>query len=61
MKRIIGWVLITLFFAAIYAGIATAYAVSGCHWAVVVFVPLAPFVCAALFIAFCQLVAWLLD
>lgn len=60
MKRVIGWALLILFFAALYAGFAAILAISQYHWAVVVFVPLCPFVGATLLVAFSELISWLL-
>ena len=61
MKKIIGYILLALFFALIYVGETLIFVFNNCHWAVITFAPLGTFVVAALIIGFATLVAWLID
>lgn len=61
MKKIIGYILLALFFILFYAGETLIFVLGDCHWAVIAFVPLGTFVGAALIIGFIELVARLID
>lgn len=61
MKRVLGYILLALFFVLLYAGETLIFVLGKCHWAVIVFVPLGTFVVAALMIGFVQLVTYLID
>ena len=61
MKRIIGYILLALFFILLYAGETLIFILGDCHWAVIAFAPLGTFVGAALIIGFVTLVVWLID
>lgn len=61
MKKIIGYILLALFFALVYAGETLIFILGDCHWAVIVFAPLGTFVGAGFIIGFTELVMWLID
>lgn len=61
MKKIIGYILLALFFVFLYVGETLIFILGDCHWAVIAFAPLGTFVGAALFIGFMALVKWLID
>ena len=61
MKKIIGCILLALFFVLLYAGETLVFILGDCHWAVIVLAPLGTFVGAALIIGFMALVEWLID
>lgn len=60
MRKIIGYILLALFFILLYAGETLIFILSDCHWAVMIFAPLGTFVGAALIIGFMALVEWLI-
>lgn len=59
MKKIIGYILLALFFVFLYAGETFIFILGDCHWAVIAFAPLGTFVVAAFGVGFMELVAWL--
>ena len=61
MKKIIGYILLALFFGLLYAGETLIFILGDCHWAVIAFAPLGTFVGAALIVGFAALVEWLND
>jgi hypothetical protein len=61
MKKIIGYILLALFFVFLYAGETLIFILGDCHWAVIAFAPLGTFVGAALIVGFMALVEWLID
>ena len=61
MKRVLGYILLALFFALLYAGETVVFVLGNCHWAIIVFAPLGTFVGAALMIGFVKLVTYLTD
>lgn len=61
MKKIIGYILLALFFALLYVGETLIFILGDCHWAVIAFAPLGTFVGAALIIGFMALAKWLID
>ena len=61
MKKIIGYILLALFFALLYVGETLIFILGDCHWAVIAFAPLCTFVGATLIIGFMALVEWLID
>ena len=61
MKKIIGYILLALFFALLYVGETLLFILGDCHWAVIAFAPLGTFVGAALIIGLMELVEWLID
>lgn len=60
MKKIIGYILLALFFALLYVGETLIFILGDCHWAVIAFAPLGTFVGAALIVGFMALVEWLI-
>jgi hypothetical protein len=61
MKKIIGYILLALFFILLYAGETLIFILGDCNWAVIAFAPLGTFVGAALIVGFAELVEWLID
>ena len=61
MKKIIGCILLALFFVFLYAGETLIFILGDCHWAVIAFAPFGTFVGAALIVGFMALVKWLID
>lgn len=61
MKKIIGYILLALFFVILYAGETLIFILGDCHWAVIAFAPLGTFAGAALMVGFMELVGWLID
>ena len=61
MKKIIGYILLALFFALLYVGETLIFISGDCHWAVIAFAPLGTFAGAALIVGFMALVEWLID
>ena len=61
MKKIIGHILLALFFVFIYACEKLIFILGDCHWAVIAFAPLGTFVVAALIVGFMALVEHLID
>ena len=59
MKKIIGYILLALFFALFYVGETLIFILGDCHWTVIAFAPLGTFVGATLIIGFVALVEWL--
>ena len=44
MKKIIGYILLALFFVFLYVGETLIFILGDCHWAVIAFAPLGTFV-----------------
>ena len=61
MKKIIGCILLALFFILLYAGETLIFILGDCHWAVIAFAPLGTFVGAALIVGFMALVGRLIS
>ena len=61
MKKIIGYILLALFFILFYAGETLIFVLGDCHWAVIAFAPPGTFVVAALIVGFMALVERLID
>ena len=61
MKKIIGYILLVLFFALLYVGETLFFILGDYHWAVIAFVPLGTFAGTALLVGFMALVKWLFD
>ena len=61
MKKIIGYILLALFFILLYAGETLIFILGDCHWAIIAFAPLGTFVGAALIVGFMALVEWLIS
>lgn len=61
MKKIIGYILLALFFVLLYAGETLIFILGDCHWAVIAFAPLGTFAGAALVVGFTELVEWLIN
>ena len=61
MKKIIGYILLALFFILLYVGETLIFILGDCHWAVIAFAPLGTFVGATLIIGFMKLVERLID
>ena len=61
MKKIIGYILLALFFALFYVGETLIFILGDCHWAVIAFVPFGTFAGTALLVGFMALVEWLID
>lgn len=61
MKKIIGYILLALFFVLIYAGETLIFILGDCHWAVIAFAPLGTFVGGALIVSFMELIEWLIN
>lgn len=60
MKKIIGIILLTLFFVTIAVGISIFLCFAGLNWIVASLITLGVFVVAALIFGFIELVTWLL-
>lgn len=61
MKKIVGYILLALFFVLLYVGETLIFILGNCHWSVIAFAPLGTFAAAALIIGFVALVEWLLQ
>lgn len=61
MKRVIGFVLLILFFVAVFAGLVALMVLSGIELKVAVVIFLGAFVVAVLLVGFMNLIDWLLD
>lgn len=61
MKKIIGIILLILFFVAIAVGTSILFCFCGVNWVVSILLTLGAFVAAALIIGFAELVGWLLS
>lgn len=61
MKKIIGYILLSLFFIFLYVEETLLFILGDCHWAVIAFAPLGTFVGAALIVGFMALIEQLID
>lgn len=61
MKKIIGYILLALFFILFYVYETFIFILGDYHWTVIVFSPLATFVGAALIVGFMVFIEWLID
>jgi hypothetical protein len=61
MKRVIGFVLLILFFVAVFAGLVALMVLSGIELKVAIVIFLGTFVAAVLLVGFMNFIAWLLD
>lgn len=61
MKKIIGYILLALFFVLFYVGETLIFILGDCHWAVIAFAPLGTIVGGVLIVGFMALVEWLID